>query len=431
MSAAKCFRARAVPALALALATVVGHAQPGRGPSPVVGAVVIERQVTESQPYVGSVEPVKHAVIGSAVAGRVVECPIEEGDRVAASAELAQLLTETISLQIAAAAGELELRQERLNELENGSRQEDIRQAEAEMKAANARQKFLYARLRRLEAAARIRGAVTEDQVEEARANAEEAEQVYLQRKAAHELVVAGPREELKSQARAEMKIQQAELERLEDQRRKYTVRSRFDGYVVEKLTDVGSWLNQGDPVAEVVAVDEVDVVAQVNERSLPHVKPGQRVQVVFPALPGRVFEGAVQATVPLGDLRTRTFPVKVRLRNEISEAGPLLKPGMYARVTLPTGGQKQATLAPKDAVVLGGPTPMIYVAAGAVTAGATTTVRPVSVTLGIAQHGLIEVSGDVSAGDVVIVQGNERLRPNQQIVVTEIVSANHTADLR
>ncbi|TWT66831.1 Multidrug resistance protein MdtA precursor [Posidoniimonas polymericola] len=398
-------------------------AQPGGGASPAVAARAVLREVTDSQSFVGTVTPVKRAVVGSAVAGRVIECPFEEGDRVEAFQKLAQLLTETISLEIAAAEGEFELRTQQLAELENGSRPEEIQQAQARMQAAEARRDFLAARRDRLQAIYERRGAaISEDELQEARANAAEAEQIYLEASAAHDLAVAGPRQEVISQARAQVQIQQAVVEKLKDQRKKYTVSSKFDGYVVSKQTEVGAWLNQGDPVAEVVSVDSVDVDVQVGEQSLPFISPGKQVQAVFPALPKRVFEGTVLAAVPQGNLRTRTFPVKVRIKNEITDAGPVLKPGMYARVTLPTGGAVQAVMAPKDGVIHGGVTPMLYAIDGATPVGQAAAVRPVPVELGVAEGGLIQVTGQLKQGDLVIVQGNERLRPGQEVTITKII---------
>ncbi len=77
-----------------------------------------------------------------------------------------------------------------------------------------------------------------------------------------------------------------------------------------------------------------------------------------FPHLPDRVFTGRVALIIPEADARARTFPVKVRVENPPEDNGPLLKAGMYARVTLPTGPTQNALLVPKDALVLGGPQP-------------------------------------------------------------------------
>jgi RND family efflux transporter MFP subunit len=260
--------------------------------------------------------------------------------------------------------------------------------------------------------------------VEEANSQAKEAQQVYLEMKAAYDLAVAGPRVETIAQARAQVAIQEALVEKLRDQLAKHTVFSRFPGYVTKKLTEVGAWVNPGDVVAEVAAIDEVDVVVQVVERSVSFVLTGSEVNVEIPALPDRTFTGKVISTIPQADVRARTFPVKIRVKNEITSDGPLLKAGMYARAALPVGEQVLAVLVPKDAIVLGGAQPMVVVINGATAAGETGTPAPTPVQLGVAYQDWIQVTGGLKPGQLVVAQGNERIRPGQNVIVSRIVDS-------
>jgi multidrug efflux pump subunit AcrA (membrane-fusion protein) len=105
---------------------------------------------------------------------------------------------------------------------------------------------------------------------------------------------------------------------------------------------------------------------------------------------------------------------VKVRVQNVVDEHGPLLKSGMFARVTLPVGEPKPLPLVPKDAVSIGGKTPVVFVVDSA---GGKTSVRAVPVTLGVANGQWVSVgANEIKAGDVVVVEGNERLRPGQEV---------------
>ncbi|MAT68029.1 MAG: efflux transporter periplasmic adaptor subunit [Planctomycetaceae bacterium] len=425
-------------AVATLLIAARGHAQgpPGaRPPALVVAYKIVEREVTAGQTFVGTVMPLKRATIGSAVGGRVVEFPRKAGERVAEGEKLAQLLTSTIELETAAAEQELKLRQAQLAELENGTRPEEIEQRRAERDGAAARESFLRARRVRLERARDSSpGTVTADQMEEARAGEIEAHEAYLAAKAALELAQAGPRVEQIAQARAQMAMQEAIVQRLRDQITKHTIISRFDGYVVAEHTEIGAWVNSGAPVAEVAALDEVDVEVQVIEQAAPFVRIGEEVRVEVPALPDRIFSGKVVHVVPQADVRARTFPVKIRVTNEITDDGPLLKAGMYARASLPVGAQQQATMAPKDAIVLGTGTPMVYVVQKpAATPGgpppaadAPPVAMPVPVQLGVSQGDLIQLIGQLQPGQMVVVEGNERLRPNQPVQVTRVTNESN-----
>lgn len=404
-------------ALVAAAITVPSFAQGPPAPLVVVTPVT-EKEVSVGQSFVGTVMPSRKATIGSAVDGRVIDFPLNEGDRVAKDQPLAQLLTDTISLEIQAAEAELELRRQALAELENGTRPEELDQAKARMSSAEARRNYLKARRERWQKLYESNRAISEEELDEAISSGIEAEQAYLEAKAANDLAVAGPRKEQIAQARAQVAVQEATVNRLKDQLSKHTITSRFDGYVTKEHTEVGQWVKQGDPVADVVALDEVEIVAYVVEQHVTHVRVGMPVSVEVPAIPGRPFEGTIKEVVPQADVQARTFPVKIGVRNEFADEVPLLKSGMYARASLPTGGTRKATLVPKDALVLGGPQPIVCVVEGATENGTTGKVASVPVQVGVASGGLIQVTGPLAVGQLVVVQGNERLQPGMDVTI-------------
>jgi RND family efflux transporter MFP subunit len=418
----------ALVALVAIVAPAPSFAQPG-GPSPVVVSPAVEREVHSGQTFVATVMPLKRSAVGSAVDGRVVEFPLNEGDRVAAGEPLAQLLTETIRLEHEAALAQLELYRQELAELEAGTRKEEKDRARAQMEAAKALAEYARSKYDRTRALYEQRRAVSEIELEEALSGHASAQQTYLAAKAAYDLAEAGPRPETIAQARAKVESQRAVAERLEDQKKKHTIVSPFDGYVSAEHTEVGQWVNRGDLVAEVVHLDQVDVRAFVLEQHVPYIRPGLPVRVEVPALPSEVFTGQVALVVPQADERSRTFPVKIRVDNKISEEeGPLLKAGLLARVTLPTGAKEIATLVPKDALVLGGPQPMVYVVDLGKNGAKQGKVRPVPVQLGVADGALIQVKGELKNGQQVVVRGNERLRPGQDVLITDAITPGNSA---
>jgi RND family efflux transporter MFP subunit len=371
------------------------------------------------------------ATIGSAVDGRVVEFPIDVGDRVEEGQKLAQLLTDTITLEKQSAAAELELRKQELLELQHGSRPEEIEQTRARMQATEAAKGYLAKKRARLERLFQS-NASSEDLLQEAVSQSLAADETFLESKAAWELAVAGPRAEKISQAKARVDLQQAVVDRLQDQLDKHTVISRFTGYVVSEHTEIGAWVSRGDPVAEIVALDSVDIEAFVLDSHVAHVELGEDVLVNVPAIPDRVFTGKVIAIVPQADERTRTFPIKVRVPNEITPGGPAVKAGMLARVTLQTGPAHDAVLVPKDSIVLGGPAPMVYVVAPDPKDPKQSVALPVPVEIGVAHENLVQVQPAaqgggqaVKPGDKVVVLGNERLRPGQAVEVTGVRRQN------
>jgi len=164
-----------------------------------------------------------------------------------------------------------------------------------------------------------------------------------------------------------------------------------------------------------------------VLETHIPFIEVGMSARVEVPAIPDRVFLGKVVIVVPQGDARSRTFPVKVELANEFKGTRPLLNAGMLARVTLPTGVEKTSLMVPKDALVLGGAQPMVYVVDTDPKDGKT--VRPLPVSLGAPSGAMIEIQGELKPGQLVVVQGNERLRPGQAVNILREVLPQDFAD--
>ncbi len=266
---------------------------------------------------------------------------------------------------------------------------------------------------------------------------------MFNESEAAYNLVKEGPRPERIAAARAQVDIQAAQIEKLQDQISKHTIVARFPGYVTAEHTEVGQWVQQGEAVAEIIALDEVDVEVHVMENQIRHIQVGATARVEIPALAQPTLTGEVALVVPQADVRSRTFRVKVRLENSIQDGQALLKAGMLARVTFSIGQPQHVLLVPKDAIVLGG-TPFLWVIPADTVQTETNpqsgvqmhqaAVQRVLVRLGIAVGDQVQVIDDVDLedyvlqpDDLVVVRGNERIippLPNKPSVVTWPVPA-------
>ncbi|QDV38619.1 efflux RND transporter periplasmic adaptor subunit [Tautonia plasticadhaerens] len=419
-------------AAASAAMAVLADARPaaaqGAGPTPVASSTVVRSTVAEGRSFVGSVMPVRESTVGSTVEERVAEFLVDEGQRVEAGQPLVRLRTATLEIELAGAKAELEALRQEQAELENGTRPEEIDRGRAELARTAALRDYAQAARRRIEDLIRKRQASAQE-LDEAISNAEAAEQAFNAAQAALDLLIAGPRAEQVARARAKVAGQEEVVRRLEDRLAEHTITAPFAGYVAAEHTEVGQWLGRGDPVVDLVELDEVDVEVNVVEDDIRYIAVGTSARVEVSALPDEAFIGSVALVVPRADLRSRSFPVKVRLGNEDSPGGPVLKAGMIARVTLPVGREHQAMMVHKDALVLGGPSPTIYALDPSGDDREAGTVRPVPVTLGVASGSLIEISGPLQPGQRVIVQGNERLRPGQEVKVIRIIEAQPEPD--
>ena len=400
-------------------------------PITVRTAVVTRADITPDVRLVGTVTAIRRSTLGSRVEGFVTKVLVDEGDRVGMVNDgkheqgmpIALLDTEMISIEISAAQAQLEQLQQELAQLNAGSLPQEIAQAKARWDSAKDASEYADTRFLRAKSLTDSQ-AISNDKLESAKSVAFAAKQELIESRAAYELAVAGPRSEQIAQAVAKVKQQDQEIARLQTQLRYHTIRAPFDGYVVRKRTEIGQWLTRGAPVVELVGLDPIEVVVHVPETLVTQIETGDKVPLKFDALPTdrNYLEGTILGINASADQKSRTFPVRIRLKNPMSNDHYLLRDGMQARATL-SGRPRSATLVPKDALVLGGPKPVVMVVEEQKNE------QPIAVKIeveaGVSQAGLIEVYGDIQPGQQVIVRGNERVRAGQFVHIV----ADSTAD--
>jgi RND family efflux transporter MFP subunit len=126
------------------------------------------------------------------------------------------------------------------------------------------------------------------------------------------------------------------------------------EGIVTEKRIEQGSLATPGTPLLVLEDTSLFKVDAYVDERLAGKIKIGMPVAILL-ASEGRPIVGTIGEIVPAVDPRTRTFPVKVFLKD------PSLRSGLYAKVRIPEG-KKQTLLVPAKAVVEKGLLTGVYV---------------------------------------------------------------------
>ena len=116
-------------------------------------------------------------------------------------------------------------------------------------------------------------------------------------------------------------------------------------GRVAKRYIEPGDLALPGKPLVLLQTGRSLRLEALVREGLIGRVRLGQELEVLVPAIGGRV-GGRVEEIVPSADPETRTFLVKVAV-----PAGADMYPGMFGRLLLPVDKVK-AVLIPKEAVV-------------------------------------------------------------------------------
>jgi Cu(I)/Ag(I) efflux system membrane fusion protein len=195
--------------------------------------------------------------------------------------------------------------------------------------------------------------------------------------------------------------ISDAELETLRAEgkgRQSVTYRSPAAGIVMRKPSVQGMRFMPGELLYEIADLSTVWLVADVAERDLGLVKPGQAATLRIVAYPDKAFAGKVVFIQPALDPDTRTARVRVELRN----SGGLLKPAMYADAEFSTGHPRGKALAvPESAVLDSGARQAVLVQRSP------GLFEPREVKLGMRADGYAEVLEGVKAGEEVVVRAN------------------------
>jgi HlyD family secretion protein len=207
--------------------------------------------------------------------------------------------------------------------------------------------------------------------------------------------------------ARAQNTQSKARLDELRINLANTVITSPVNGFVAKRNVDPGAFVSQNTPVADVVDITRVRLVANVVEKDLTELESGNSTRVEVDAFPGETFMGRIARVSPVLDPATRTAPIEIEIPNPTFR----LKPGMYARVGITTETKKEALVLPSSAVVdLGGRRGVFQLQQD------TAVFRTIQV--GTEQGMIVEVLGGLKEGDEVISTGAGALRDGDRVAL-------------
>ena len=186
---------------------------------------------------------------------------------------------------------------------------------------------------------------------------------------------------------------------------------SPIDGVVTARNYDVGDMYAMSMPIYTVEQIRPVKLLVGISESDYTKVKKGDAVEITVDALPGQAFTGKVGKIYPTIDAATRTFLVEVVVPNN----GNVLRPGMFARVTV-TFGVNNNVVIPDVAVVKqqGSGERFVYIL------NQDGTVDYQKVVLGRRMGTEYEVLEGIPSGAKVVTGGQIRLKDGIKVTVNE-----------
>ena len=197
----------------------------------------------------------------------------------------------------------------------------------------------------------------------------------------------------------AALGVTESEIVRLEKERRasqRVRVYAEADGVVAHLGVREGIFVTPATEVMSVARLDRVWVLAELFERQAAWVAPGQQAEVELDYLPGKSWKGTVDYVYPELDATTRTLKVRIRFNNE----GEVLRPNMFARVTLLGVETEPVVHVPREALIRGGNVDRVVLSLG------NGRFRAQPVNTGIESGDRVAIRNGLSEGDLIVTSG-------------------------
>ncbi len=215
-----------------------------------------------------------------------------------------------------------------------------------------------------------------------------------------------------------------AAIESLKATLAKKRIVAPFAGRVGIRQVNVGQFLNKGDSIVSIEAVNPAYVDFALPQQELPNLKVGLPVVVKVDAFPGRVFEGTIEAIDPRVSAATRNL----RLRAVVPNTDESLRAGLFAHVAVQLPDETKVLELPATAVVYSPYGNSVFVVnEKAGTDGARSLVAEQRfVTTGGKRGDRIAILNGLKAGEQVVTAGQMKLRNGSAVIVNNtVVPAN------
>ena len=212
--------------------------------------------------------------------------------------------------------------------------------------------------------------------------------------------------------AKADIEVSRATLAQLQQQRAKTELTAPFAGVVAQRFHQVGEELTRGQPLLQLVNLEQLEVRVFAPLHFYGHVATGDRLQV----------QGArdqwqlpVTAVVPVSDGRSQTFEIRLDANDAAMYVGQLVSVGV------PTDDAKAQLAIHRDALVLGASQHVVFRVHGDVA-------QRIRIEPGQGQGEWLQVTGDLAEGDQLVIRGADTLTDGRKVRILPTTAASASA---
>ncbi|MEX0694924.1 MAG: efflux RND transporter periplasmic adaptor subunit [Rhodospirillales bacterium] len=207
------------------------------------------------------------------------------------------------------------------------------------------------------------------------------------------------------SESSAQLKSAEANLQLGEIALANTAIRAPYAGVIIERHSEAGAYLREGDPVVSLLDHNNLEIEADVPANRISGLDEGRELAAVMED--GNTLKAIVRAVIPNENPRTRTR--RVRFTSVFPGSVKSTAANQTVTVEIPAGEIRDVLTVHKDAVLNRGGAQLVVL-----NADGKAIFRPVKLGQAIGQRFIIN-SGLVE-GDIVVIRGNERLQPGEMI---------------
>ncbi len=324
------------------------------------------KPVTQTVPLIGRLVATRSGNIAAQIGGTVDEILFKIGDKVKSGQIIARLNSDSAKAEYALAAGELE--EARADLLTYNAERELFQTELARQKALNKSSAFSQAKF-------------------------DDAEQKVL---------IARAKER---SAEAKIKVKLAGLERKKVDLEDVLIRSPYDGVVVRKFTEIGSYVKIGDPIVKLVGQKSIEIEAEIPSSRIHGSTIGK--EIPFTLDDGSTHHAIVRSVLPSENPSTRTRTI--RLVPQFSAKIDFLAEGQSVTLAIPIGPPREVIVAHKDAILNRAGQNIVFVVENDIA-------KPRAIIMGEAVGSEVEILNGLQPGEKIVVRGNERLRAGAKV---------------
>ena len=224
------------------------------------------------------------------------------------------------------------------------------------------------------------------------------------------------------------LKNLQAQVEQQAATVEKKTIRAPFSGHIGINNVNIGQYLNVGDVITSLQALDPLYADFYLPQQALAQLKMNQIVNVVTDTFPEQKFPGKITTIQPSVDAATRNVQVEATVPNPDFK----LRPGMFVQVTVNTSKPQSFLTIPQSAISFNPYGDIVFIVKDSGKKDKNDqpvlVAEQIFITVGETRGDQIAVLKGLKKGDIIVTSGQLKLKNGSTVLINNTVQPSNDA---